>query len=146
MQASTRPPTAEERRRAGRAVGVTGALFVVGLYLWQTRAELGLSVPALGLALAVGLLGAGAYQLLRRLRSRGRRPTRMSDTGFVLSAAGTIAVVGAAAAWSSGEWLGLHSAVGSVGAGFTFAMVLWFARVALVGLPPGDRPSPPTDP
>jgi hypothetical protein len=104
-----------------------------------------MSAPALALSCGVGLLGVGLFQLGRVLRWRGRRLPRMSDTGYVVAAAVSIAVVAGSAAWTSGEWLGSHSALGSVGAGFTFGFLLWCGRAVVQGLPPragdaGDEP------
>ena len=133
--------TPEERRLAGRAIGVSTVAFLVGVFLWQTRDELEMSIPAMLLSFLLGLLGVGTYHLVRRFRLRGRPATRMSDLGFLLSAAAAIAVPAASSAWYSGEWLGSRTAVGSVVAGFTFACILWFGRMAFHRFPPARATS-----
>ena len=133
--------TPGERRLAGQAAGVSTVAFLVSVFLWQTRDELEMSVPAMLLSFLLGLLGVGTCHLVRRFRLRGRPATRMSDLAFLLSSAAGIAVPAASAAWYSGEWLGSRTAVGSVVAGFAFACILWFGRMAFQGFPPAPATS-----
>ena len=128
-----------ERRRAGRVVGASVVGFLLSLYVWQTRGELGMSLPALGLCTLVGLAGVGLASLVRRLRAgpRGRRP--LSDAHCFLASTIPVALVVGGVTWFAGEWMGGRSVMGSVWIAFIVGILLLFGRHAVQG-PPAEDP------
>lgn len=119
-----------------RAPAAAGAVLLSALYLWATRHEWSIAIPAFLFAGFLGLLGAGLYWAAVE-----RRREEPHFTGWFLAAAGTVTLVVALAAWGSGEWLGWRTALGSVVAGSGIGAWLVFMRIAVRGVPdaPGSE-------
>lgn len=119
-----------------RAPAAGGAVFIPTLWLWHTRGEWSMAVPAFLLATALGLVGVGAYWLLA-----GRRREGTNLDAWGLSGAVPVAVASAAAAWYTEGGLGWRPALGSVTAGLVIACWLLFVRISVWGLPEGEGSS-----
>lgn len=123
-----------------RAPAAAGVVLLPALFLWQTRGEWSMAVPAFVTAVVLGLLGVGAHWLLL-----GRRREGTSLDAWFVSAALAITVASAAAVWITEGGLGWGPAVGSVTAGVGVSCWLIFVRITVAGLPDGDG-SPDGDP
>lgn len=126
--------------RAGRIVGASVAGFILALYVWRTRGELAVSLPALGLCALVGLAGVGLASAARRLFASRANRRRMSDPLFFLACSVTIVLVTGGATWFGGEWMGGRSVLGSTGIAFIVGMLLLFGRHAVQGPVPPEGP------
>lgn len=126
----------EQAKRLARAVSAAGAVLLPVLWLWETRGRWSIAIPAFVVVSLVGFIGSGLYWLVRERRLR-----RPDVLGWFLSGAVTIAVSTAGAAWYSGDWLGLRTAVGAVSAGTAFACWLVFLRILIRGVPTKGEPS-----
>lgn len=95
---------------------------------WRFRSEWEIAVPALLLVHLIGLLGFGLYWLVaRRWRKRST-----SEELFVSSGLLAVLVTGGVTyVW--GDWMGAHSALGSLMAGIVVAFNLVLVRLAIWG-------------
>lgn len=113
-----------------RMPGLAGAVFLPALWLWHTRGEWELAVPAFLLAAVIGLGGVGVYRLAARLRDG-----TTGLTGVFLSGAAAITLVVGATTWYAGGGPGWREATGSLAAGAGVSCWLVFLRILVWGVP-----------
>lgn len=125
-----RLPEPDDVRWLERVPAVVGALAIPGVWLWTSRGQWDMAVPAFLVAGVLGLAGVGVYWLVA-----GRRRAHVSLDAWFASAAAPIAVASAAAVWYTEGGLGWGAALGSVTAGVGVSCWLLFVRISVWGLP-----------
>lgn len=92
-----------------RVLAVVCLIVEVALLAWEFRGEWGIAVPALLLVHLIGLLGFGLYWLgARRWKKRATHEEPFVSSGLLA------ALVAGGVTYVAGEWMGLHSVLGSL--------------------------------
>jgi uncharacterized membrane protein len=120
-----------------RAVAAVLLVFELALLAWESRQELRIAAPALLLVHLVGLVGFGLYRSVVRWWRR-----EVSHEEIFASSGLFAAVVTGGVTYAGGEWMGLHSALGSLVGGVTVGLTLVLARLAIWG--PRDKVDDPS--
>lgn len=111
-----------------RVIAVVCLIGEVALLAWESRGDWGIAAPALLLVHAIGLLGFGLYWLVAR-----RWKKRATHEELFVSSALLAALVTGAVTYTAGEWMGLHSVLGSLTGGVVVGITLVLARLAIRG-------------
>lgn len=106
----------------------------VALVAWEVRGDWGIAAPALLLVHLIGLLAFGLYWLVaRRWRKRATHEELLVSSGL------SAALVAGGVTYAAGEWMGLHSVLGSLTGGVVVGITLVLARLAIWG--PQEAPT-----
>lgn len=115
-------------------MAVVGLIAEVALLAWRFRGDWGIAAPALLVLHLAGLLGFGLYWLVaRRWKKRASQEELFVSSGLV------VALVTGGVTYAGGEWMGLHSVLGSLTGGVVVGITLILARLAIWG--PQEVPS-----